>query len=318
MYDERTAEWRGVVEDLEKRKEVLGITIPPKDKSRILAAPANHIRALARIVETVAGLDKLLKEQRSAYLAAHGGMLERDRDEVDVGADSISRQCRLLISKYRDDVESLKVSEEGKQHYCAVADGLDSYLKSVVSVHSEMRAVRVARQIRQKKLSRLEVTSVESRAQEIGAGQGKQGGINVAELQDAAKAAAAARGKQTYSGYSSEEEEEELTVEEQQAMEMENERLVEQLSSLTSQVEQVQSKVVKVAELQAVFTEKVLEQADILDVVHAQAVNTTENTKEGNEAVRQAIQNKASYRVYILFILLVFSFSLLFLDWYND
>jgi len=40
--------------------------------------------------------------------------------------------------------------------------------------------------------------------------------------------------------------------------------------------------------------------------------------QEGNEAVRQAIQNKASYRVYILFILLVFSFSLLFLDWYND
>ena len=51
----------------------------------------------------------------------------------------------------------------------------------------------------------------------------------------AAKAAAAARVKQPYSGYSSEEEEE-LSLEEQQAMEMENERLVEQLSSLTSQV----------------------------------------------------------------------------------
>ena len=34
------------------------------------------------------------------------------------------------------------------------------------------------------------------------------------------------------------------------------------------------------------------------------------NVQEGNEAVRQAIQNKASYRVYILFILLVFSFRL--------
>ena len=55
-------------------------------------------------------------------------------------------------------------------------------------------------------------------------------------IQDAAKAAAAARGRQSYSGYSSEEEGEELSVEEQQAMEMENERLVEQLSSLTSQV----------------------------------------------------------------------------------
>ena len=80
------------------------------------------------------------------------------------------------------------------------------------------------------------MNSAESRAQEIGGGQGAQGGISVAELQDAAKAAAAARVKQPYSGYSSEEEEEELSLEEQQAMEMENERLVEQLSSLTSQV----------------------------------------------------------------------------------
>ena len=79
------------------------------------------------------------------------------------------------------------------------------------------------------------MNSAESRAQEIGGGQGAQGGISVAELQDAAKAAAAARVKQPYSGYSSEEEEE-LSLEEQQAMEMENERLVEQLSSLTSQV----------------------------------------------------------------------------------
>ena len=79
------------------------------------------------------------------------------------------------------------------------------------------------------------MNSAESHAQEIGGGQGAQGGISVAELQDAAKAAAAARVKQPYSGYSSEEEEE-LSLEEQQAMEMENERLVEQLSSLTSQV----------------------------------------------------------------------------------
>ena len=82
------------------------------------------------------------------------GMLERERDEVDVGADSISRQCRLLISKYREEILGLKLGGEAEQHFSLVADGLDSYLKSVVSVHSEMRAVRVARQIRQKKLSR--------------------------------------------------------------------------------------------------------------------------------------------------------------------
>merc|ERR1711936_735577 len=97
-------------------------------------------------------------------------------------------------------------------------------------------------------------------------------------------------------------------------MELENDRLLEHLSSLNNQVEQVQSKVVKIAELQSIFTEKVLQQADDIEKVHAGTVASTENIKGGNEAVRQAIQNKASYRVYTLFIVLVFSFSLLFLD----
>ena len=82
MYDERTKEWRNIVENVEKRREELGLSIPPKDKSRILAGSVSHIRAMARIVETVAGLDKLLKEQRSAYLAAHGGEYHISRTKV--------------------------------------------------------------------------------------------------------------------------------------------------------------------------------------------------------------------------------------------
>merc|ERR1712096_307510 len=197
-----------------------------------------------------------------------------------------------------------------------VALGLDEYLKSVVSIHSEMRAVRVAKQIQQKKLSRLEVNSVESRAMEIGAGQGSTG-TNLLELREKAVAAAATAQSGAHSAWG-EESEEEMTQEEAAMMEMENERLVDQLNSLNNAVEQVQSKVVKIAELQSIFTEKVLEQADDIERVHTETVASTENIKGGNEAVRQAIQNKASYRVYILFIILVFSFSLLFLDWYND
>ena len=40
--------------------------------------------------------------------------------------------------------------------------------------------------------------------------------------------------------------------------------------------------------------------------------------QDGNEELRKAIQRNASIRVYILFFLLVMSFSLLFLDWYNE
>jgi len=135
-------------------------------------------------------------------------------------------------------------------------------------------------------------------------------------MKEAAMTAAAAR--TTSSVWDSSDEEEELSPGDAQRFEMENDRLIEQLESLDSQVEQVTSKVVKISELQEIFSEKILQQSADIEHIHTQAVSTTENVKEGNEAVRQAIQNQASYRVIILFVLLVFSFSLLFLDWYNE
>lgn len=47
-------------------------------------------------------------------------------------------------------------------------------------------------------------------------------------------------------------------------------------------------------------------------------VGTTENIKDANEQINQAIQRNAGLRVWVLFFLIVMSFTLLFLDWYND
>ena len=117
---------------------------------------------------------------------------------------------------------------------------------------------------------------------------------------------------------SDDEEDEALSPEEEQMLQMENEKLYEDLQNVQDSVQQIENKVVKIAELQEVFTEKVLQQKDDIDLIAKNAVATTENVKDGNEELRKAIQNQASIRVYILFFLLVMSFSLLFLDWYND
>ena len=138
----------------------------------------------------------------------------------------------------------------------------------------------------------------------------------IQDLREQAITAAASNTKPS-THWEESDEDQEMTGEEAAMMELENERLMDHLSSLQNQVDQVQSKVVKIAELQSIFTEKVLQQSEDIEKVHEDTVASTENIKGGNEAVRQAIQNKATYRVYILFIILVFSFSLLFLDWYN-
>ena len=62
----------------------------------------------------------------------------------------------------------MECNDSARDHYSGVSSGLDTYLQSVVSIHSGMRAVRVSRHLEMKKLSRLEVTSAESRATEIG------------------------------------------------------------------------------------------------------------------------------------------------------
>ena len=109
-----------------------------------------------------------------------------------------------------------------------------------------------------------------------------------------------------------------LSPEEIQLFEKENEKMYEDLMSLKDDVQQIETKVVKIAELQQIFTEKVLQQKDDIETIASNTVRASENINDGNEEIRKAIQNRASIRVYILFFLLVMAFTLLFLDWYNE
>ena len=59
-------------------------------------------------------------------------------------------------------------------------------------------------------------------------------------------------------------------------------------------------------------------QKDDIDRISNTVVGATENMNEANEQIKQAIQRNAGLRVWVLFFLLVMSFSLLFLDWYNE
>jgi syntaxin 18 len=61
-----------------------------------------------------------------------------------------------------------------------------------------------------------------------------------------------------------------------------------------------------------------LQQEKDVDRISSTVIGTTENVKDANEQIRQAIQRNAGFRVWLLFFLAVMSFSLLFLDWYND
>jgi len=109
-----------------------------------------------------------------------------------------------------------------------------------------------------------------------------------------------------------------FTREETQMFEEENERLYEELNNIVKEVKNIEGTVVQISQLQEIFQEKVLSQSTQIESINSTSVLTTENVKEGNEQIREAIKNSATFRVWILFFLVMCTFSLLFLDWYNE
>lgn len=66
------------------------------------------------------------------------------------------------------------------------------------------------------------------------------------------------------------------------------------------------------------FLFQVTTQKHDIDRIVTTVVGATENIKDANEQIKQAMQRNAGLRVWVLFFLIVMSFTLLFLDWYND
>jgi len=308
--------WIDLVTEIRSaRPELAGAS---KDKNRILRKSEESALSTqcAAIVKTIGSLRDLLLTSRDDYMMGQlgdgRGMSAQDMDTLDSSADHICLKCSELIQNYSSLINKAKLGSAARNHYDLVTDGLKEYLKKVLSIHSEMRAVRVKRQVQQKNLTKLEVNSRESRSHQINPVLPTTSNIDIQEKSISAAAAAKS------DIWDESDFDEELSPEEAQMLEQESNQLIEQLQNLNNQVDQTASKVIQISELQQIFSDKVMQQSADIEHIHTQAVSTTENVKEGNEAVRQAIQNQASYRVIVLFVLLVFSFALLFLDWYND
>jgi syntaxin 18 len=210
------------------------------------------------------------------------------------------------------------------EHRQAALDLVESYLKSVCKIYSEQRAIRVKRALEVQKMSKLETSSkkhcdsfviynsntdalLEDNKENEGQSSHNSGPRKVLETN--------ITNNDIPSLFS---EDDQLSSEEMQMFESENAQLYNELNSLTEEVKQIESKVVRIAELQEIFTEKVLQQDKDIDRTESTVIGTTENVKDANEQIRQAIRSNAGLRVWILFFLTIMSFTLLFLDWYND
>ena len=108
-----------------------------------------------------------------------------------------------------------------------------------------------------------------------------------------------------------------LSKAEQEQLMAENEELFVKLSRTHNEIKKIETQMNEIKRLQDTFAEKVLEQEVEIEQISIKTMNTIDNLEAANDFIRQAIQNSASRRVVMLFCLIVLTFTLLFLDWYN-
>ncbi|KAL3088657.1 hypothetical protein niasHT_023275 [Heterodera trifolii] len=112
------------------------------------------------------------------------------------------------------------------------------------------------------------------------------------------------------------EEREQSKAEQSQLLE-ENRKLFERFTTTDAELSRIETQMSEIQRLQGIFAEKISEQEQEIDVIHSRTVYTLDNLETANEFIREAIKNQANRRVILIFCLLVLTFTLIFLDWYN-
>lgn len=326
--------FRASVKTVKTRNKALGVAVgggadgSRDELFRRSPRPKGDFSSRAReVISHIGKLRDFLLEHRKEYINAYshtmsdyGRMTDTERDQIDQDAQIFIRTCSEAIQQLRTEAHKEIHSQQVKEHRTAVLDFVDDYLKRVCKLYSEQRAIRVKRVVDKKRLSKLEPEPHTKRKDSISekapqnASQDSEGKPAAEELPEKPLA----ESQPELGTWGDGKGEDELSPEEIQMFEQENQRLIGEMNSLFDEVRQIEGKVVEISRLQEIFTEKVLQQETEIDSIHQLVVGATENIKEGNEDIREAIKNNAGFRVWILFFLVMCSFSLLFLDWYDS
>uniref|UniRef100_A0A9J8BFS7 Syntaxin-18 n=1 Tax=Cyprinus carpio carpio TaxID=630221 RepID=A0A9J8BFS7_CYPCA len=344
MAADITLLFKASVKTVKTRNKALGLidsSIRDETGGAKRARPRDRDSFGGRAREVISNISKLkdfLLQHRKDYVNAGGvmcsdvsRMTDSERDQIDQDAQIFMRTCAEAIGQLRSDMGKQVVSAQVRDHRAAVLDLIEAYLKGVCKLYSEQRAVRVRdhraavldlieaylkgvcklyseqravrvkRVVDKKRLSRLEPEQISHNKQQRDGEENNDKPVSDSNVDL----------------WEDNRVEDDLSPEEIQMFEQENQRLVGEMNSLLDEVRHIEGKVVEISRLQEIFSEKVLQQETEIDSIHQLVVGATENVKEGNEDIREAIKNNAGFRVWILFFLVMCSFSLLFLDWYD-
>ncbi|XP_075952031.1 syntaxin-18 isoform X3 [Anarhichas minor] len=325
--------FKASVKTVKTRNKAIGIgSDSTKDEIFKRSGPKSGFSRKAKeVISNITKLKDFLLQHRKDYVSAGSlissdltRMTDNERDQIDQDAQIFMRTCSEAIKQLRNEAAQQVTSAQIKEHRGAVLDLIEMFLRGVCKLYSEQRAIRVKRMVDKKRLSRL-APEHRSKVQKTPVLEPKEEKTVKEESPGESRRVCrrswttlSTCGRRTTWRTSCLLRRSRWDNAHQSTFEQENQRLVSEMNSLVDEVRQIEGKVVEISRLQEIFAEKVLQQETEIDGIHQLVVGATENVKEGNEDIREAIKNNAGFRVWILFFLVMCSFSLLFLDWYDS
>jgi len=308
-----------------------------------------------QICQHIRELADLVLERRKSYLLTsvnvygHDNfMTDDDRRQFDSDTDLAMKQCSRLVRNLEfqlDNDPSLRKDDE-YPHLKAVTLLLNVYLKNVCKIVSELRAVHLKKTQYLNKICRLgnlvdmcgskinkievpklnvpkKMENVETKREndigEIFRSKQFEGEHRTLESRSLQQESAdpVFTEPQVIEDDESEVQDIDLNQSEQAQLSIENQHLFERFIQRNSEIEQLEGQFSELQKLQQTFVEKVVEQEKDIEIIHEKTIHTLDNLDQANDFIREAIKNSASRRVIALFCLIVLTFTLLFLDWYN-
>lgn len=278
---DRTEGFIGCIRRAAERKGVA----PPKTlviKKR--QAPSSAIAQHAQnTLESISQCQAAIEARAAQYLHSTGGMTNQEKDQSDADIAHIIKSVHRAIKELEEFTANEDVTDTMKHHRGQVKV-VQAVTRETFEIFREQKSFR-KHQVEQLSTTRSAPTLPQDFA---------DGSAQVARAEDA---------QGTSIG--------------QQQLHEENASLLAEMLCLNSQVEDVQKRMMEIAELSAQFRSEIIQQSATIDQIHELTEQSTYHMGKGNETMEEVIKDGFSFRLMMVVFLFVASACILFLDWYQ-
>jgi len=228
--------------------------------------------------------------------ARRSGMTDKERDDLDDAVAETIDVCSAGADKLKRQVQAnqrSRIKQNRDMNACerSIISSLYDQLRQLVSVVKEQQQVRIAH-------------------------AGRHGGLARSFFDEFASNNVKEK-KQTSKGLNDLLPDLHLDAETPESLALENEMLEAELHSELDEALKMEKRVAQLSQLIATFNTKVVEQHEQIESIHEEAVTSNAHVENANEQLQQATERGSSFARFVTFFILLLSFMLLFMDWYQ-